>query len=87
MPKRIMIIAPNYQQARMFAHYTLDLDLNSEFYVVLHPEHLLGARLEEYEVWWLDRMWPCSTHEDVEYMEYMKALAKARGADLHRWWT
>jgi hypothetical protein len=48
---------------------------------------LLGGRLESWEVWWLDRMWPCNTHEEVEHMEYMKRLAKQRGADLHRWWT
>ena len=85
-PQKILVIAPTYAQTQLFA-FLMGWDLNTEYYVALTPEHLMGIRLENYEVWWLDRQWPCSTHEEVEHMEYMKALAKSRGADLHRWWT
>ena len=52
--------------------------------IALKREHLLGYDLYSYEVWWLDRMWPCRTHEDVEEL---MAYAKVRGADIRRWYT
>jgi hypothetical protein len=58
--------------------------------IILQIEQLYGYRFDRdsrYEVWWLDRMWPCRTREDVKNMEDMKREAKFRGADLHRWWT
>lgn len=51
------------------------------------PERMRGLDLSTYEVWWLDRHWPCRTREDVEMMEMIKRMALARGARLRRWWT
>jgi hypothetical protein len=55
--------------------------------IALKREHLLGYDLYSYEVWWLDRMWPCRTHEDVKDVEELMAYAKIRGADIRRWYT
>lgn len=82
---RRLIIAPLYRQAVLFVR---GMDWNPmEVRVALNREHLLGLRLDDWEVWWLDRMWPCRTHEDVARMEEMKLYARMCGADLRRWWT
>jgi hypothetical protein len=80
-----MIIAPFHRQAELFIK-------EMGFYppeckVAREPVHLRGYRLDQWEVWWLDRMWPCRTHEDVEKMLHMKMLARMYGADIHHWWT
>ncbi len=81
----LFIIAPVYRQTQLFL---FNMDWRHRYYrIAMRPQDILGHQLENWEVWWLDCMWPCDTHEDVEYMEYMKHLAKERGADLHRWWT
>lgn len=84
--KPLLIIAPNYRQAKIFM-FNMDLRAQPYYQIALRPQDLLGRRLDTWEVWWLDRMWPCDTHEEIEFMLYMKRLAKSRGADLHRWWT
>lgn len=82
---RLFIVAPNYRQACIFL---FNMDWRHRYYqIALRPRDILGHELSFWEVWWLDRMWPCDTHEEIEYMLYMKQLAKSRGADLHRWWT
>jgi hypothetical protein len=81
----LFVIAPNYRQSQIFL---FNMDWKDRYYrVALQPQDIQGCYLDTWEVWWLDCMWPCSTHEEVEHMEYMKRLAKSRGADLHRWWT
>jgi hypothetical protein len=84
-PKKKAIIAPTYRQALLFCQFE-GWDVRY-FDILTEPRHLLGRYFDEYEVWWLDGLWPCRTHEDVAYMEDMKRQAKFRGADLHRWWT
>lgn len=82
---RLFIIAPNYRQARIFL-FNMDW-MHRHFRIALRLQDILGHELNHWEVWWLDRMWPCDTTEDVEFMLEMKRQAKFRGADLHRWWT
>jgi hypothetical protein len=79
------IIAPTYIQARLFCQFE-GWDVR-DFDILTRPEHLQGRFFDEYEVWWLDRMWSCRTHEDVAFMVEMERQAKIRGADLRRWWT
>lgn len=80
-----LIIAPTQRQAQLFIK---DMGFYPpECKVAREPMHLRGMRLETWEVWWLDRLWPCRTHEDVTKMEYMMALARAYGADIRRWYT
>jgi hypothetical protein len=80
-----MIIAPFQRQAELFAR---DMGWHSgEYRVAREPWHLRGYRLDRWEVWWLDQLWPCRTHEDVEKMEHMMMLARMYGADLRRWYT
>lgn len=82
---RQFIIAPNYRQARLFC---FDMNWNPRYVTVATDiVHIQGYNLKEYEVWWLDRMWPCQTHEQVRWMELMKREARFRGADIHHWWT
>jgi len=50
-------------------------------------EHLYGYDLRDWEVWFLQGMWPCRTHGDVRHMEEMMAHARHRGADVRRWFT
>jgi hypothetical protein len=81
----LFIIAPNYRQSQIFL---FNMDWRHRYHkVALRFGDLYGMQLQLWEVWWLDGMWPCSTHEEIEYMEYTKSYAKFRGADLHRWWT
>lgn len=81
-----LIIAPTQRQAQLFIR-------DMRFYppeckVAREPIHLrTRGRLETWEVWWLDRLWPCRTHEDVAKMEEMMALARLCGADIRRWYT
>ncbi|WP_432124049.1 hypothetical protein [Streptomyces sp. C10-9-1] len=83
-PGRI-VIAPNLRQARVFI---LESDYNPrECRIATRVEDLRGLSLHAWETWFLQRMWPCSTHEDVRHMEEMMWHARARGADLRRWWT
>ncbi len=80
------IIAATTAQARMFIK-------ERGFYpgeckIATRIEDLKGYKLDDgWQVWWLDRLWPCRTREDVERMLKLKAYAKFRGADLHHWWT
>jgi len=79
------VIAPFYRQAVLFIG---DSGWDPQTCkIVIREDQLLGLDLSTWEVWWLDRMWPCSTHEDVEHMERFKIMAKVRGASLRRWWT
>mgnify|MGYP007014261641 CR=1 FL=1 len=80
-----IIIAPFYGQAVLFAQ--LMRWSRNEVVILTKEEHLLGRRFNGREVWWLDRMWPCRTHEDVWYMERMMQIARINGADIRRWWT
>lgn len=85
LPPKRMIIAPVHRQAVLFARsmgWARD-----EYRVALEPWHLRGYRLDAWEVWWLDQLWPCRTREDVEKMEHMMTLARMYGADIRRWYT
>lgn len=82
---RQLIVAPNFNQARLFCHQMNWAPRYVE--VAVWPHHIIGRKLDEWEVWWLDRLWPCRTHEDVEHMLMMKRLLRERGADIHHWWT
>lgn len=80
-----LIVAPVWRQARLFAW---DMGWHDdEWRFASEPRHLHGYRLDRWEVWWLDRMWPCRTHEDVERMETMMIVLRTRGADVRRWYT
>ena len=84
-PPRRLIIAPFTRQAELFMRWS---GYNPrECRVVTSKEHLHGYQLNTWEVWWLDRMWPCSTHEDVDRMNDLMAYARYCGADIRRWWT
>lgn len=79
------VIAPNVRQAQLFIRFS---GYNPrECRIATRREDLLGYRLEHWETWFLQRMWPCRTHEDVRHMEEMMWLARACGADIRRWWT
>jgi hypothetical protein len=80
-----LVIAPQYKQALLFIKES-GWDPNY-VRIVTQPEQLYGLRLEHWEVWWLDRLWPCRTHEDVQHMEFFMHLARSCGADIRRWWT
>lgn len=85
-----LIICPVFRQAEIFCQdmgWPSPQNVNSGIRVALRPEHIRGLRLDAWEVWWLDRMWPCRTREDVEKMLHMKMLARFYGADIHHWWT
>jgi hypothetical protein len=80
-----MVIAPTVQQAQLFIRFS---DYNpKECRIATRREHLHGCQLSSRETWFLQRMWPCRTHEDVQHMEEMMAYARFRGADIRRWWT
>lgn len=81
------VIAPSYRQAMLFIRdmgWTLPADVIK---LIMEPRHMMGLNLYGREVWWLDRLWPCRTHEDVANMEEMMFMARARGADIRRWYT
>lgn len=84
-PKR-MIIAPFYRQAVLFAR---DMGWARDEYraIIADPMKLRGYRLDAWEVWWLDGLWPCRTREDVAKMEHMMMMARFYGADIRRWYT
>lgn len=85
VPPKRMIITPLHRQAVLFAR---DMGwARDEYRVALEPMHLRGYRLEHWEVWWLDRCWPCRTQRDVDRMEEMWWFARSRGADIRRWYT
>lgn len=84
-----LIICPVFRQAVIFCQ---DMgwphpERHPDIRVAMKPMDLRGMRLDRWEVWWLDRLWPCRTHEDVEAMLNMKMLARMYGADIHHWWT
>lgn len=84
-----LVIAPVRRQAELFIDDSRR-DYGWERWqvrVATRPEHLRGYDFRYWEVWWLDRMWPCCTHRDVERMEEMMAYARSRGAKIRRWWT
>lgn len=84
-PVRRMVIAPLARQAQLFVR---DSGFNPhKCQIVTKQEQLHGYDLSGWEVWFLQRMWPCRTHEDVQRMKEMMAYARFRGADIHRWWT
>jgi hypothetical protein len=80
-----LVIAPTERVARLFISNS-GYDPR-ECRIATRTEHLLGYRLDHWETWFLQRMWPCRTHEDVRYMEEMLWRARTRGADIRRWWT
>lgn len=80
-----VIIAPTMRVAELFIR-------NSGFspgecMVATNAFQLQGYRLESWETWFVQGMWPCRTHEDVRTMEATMAYARCRGADIRRWWT
>jgi hypothetical protein len=80
-----LIIAPVWRQARLFAD---DRGWPDDLWRYAGDRlHLHGYRLDRWEVWWLDGLWPCRTHRDVQRMNEMMAYARARGADIRRWYT
>lgn len=84
-----LVIAPNQRQAQLFVEDSRR-DYGWEWWqvrIALRPEHLRGYDFRTWEVWWLDRMWPCRTHKEVENMEQMMLYARVRGAKIRRWWT
>ncbi len=85
---RRMVIAPYVNQADYFVRQMGWNPRDHELRYANRVEHLYGYDLRDWEVWWLDRMWPCRTHEDVKRMEEMwnRARYVCRG-DVRRWWT
>lgn len=82
---RRMVIAPTVQVARLFIRNS---GYNPrECRIVTRFEHMQGCKLDDGEIWFLQRAWPCCTHADVARMEEMMAYARFRGADIRRWWT
>ncbi|MEU1478899.1 hypothetical protein [Streptomyces sp. NPDC005760] len=79
------IIAPTVRQAALFIRQSGFGP--SEYVIATGLAGMQGYRLDEWEVWFLQRLWPCNTHEDVQHMEEMMAFARFRGADIRRWWT
>ncbi|MFB7285450.1 hypothetical protein [Actinacidiphila glaucinigra] len=79
------VIAPQVRQAELFIRWSGYHP--RECRIVTTPRDLLGLSLEGWETWFLQRMWPCRTHEDVQRMQEMMWRARARGADIRRWWT
>ncbi|MFE0472568.1 hypothetical protein ACFW2V_13235 [Streptomyces sp. NPDC058947] len=84
-PVRRMIIAPTARVAELFIRHSGYNPRDCR--IATRREHLQGCQLDTWETWFLQRMWPCRTHEDVECMEEMMAYARFRGADIRRWWT
>lgn len=85
METRRMVIAPTVRVAERFIGFS---GYNPrECRIVTRREHLHGYQLDSYETWFIQGMWPCHTHEDVERMEEMIMYARFRGADIRRWWT
>lgn len=80
-----MIIAPFQRQAELFIRDMMFYP--PECKVIREARQIRGYRLDTWEVWWLDGMWPCRTHKDVQRIEELRALARAYGADLRHWWT
>lgn len=85
---RRMVISPYVNQADLFVRRMGWNPRDHELRYASRVEHLRGYDLRGWEVWWLDRMWPCRTHEDVERMEELWVWARyvCRG-DVRRWWT
>lgn len=82
---RRMIIAPTVRIAKLFIK---DSGYDPrECRVATRLTELRGCRLDQWETWFIQRMWPCRTHEDVRRMEEMMAYARYAGADIRRWWT
>ncbi len=85
MQQTRVVIAPFVRQAELFIRWS---GFNPrECQVVTDLEGLRGRQFKGAEVWWLDRMWPCSTHEDVDRMNQLMTYARYCGADIRRWWT
>lgn len=84
-----LVIAPNFRQAQLFVEESRrDYGWEPwEVKIAISEWQFRGLDLRNWEVWWLDRMWPCSTHEDVEHMERVMTYARVRGAKIRRWWT
>ncbi|MFF5001717.1 hypothetical protein ACFY3G_02720 [Streptomyces phaeochromogenes] len=79
------VIAPTMRQAKLFIE---DSGYGpSEYYATTGVRGMHGYRLDEWEVWFLQGMWPCRTHEDVRHMEMAMQYARFLGADIRRWWT
>lgn len=80
------IIAPTVRVAQHFIR-------ESGYYpreckIATRREHLHGHQLDDgWEVWFLQGMWPCRTHRDVDHMNEMEHYARQRGADIRRWFT
>ena len=85
VPALRTIIAPTYRVGQLFMQFSGYRP--SECRIVTREEQLQGTVLNDREVWFLQGMWPCRTHEDVRRMEDMMAYARFRGADIRRWWT
>lgn len=80
-----MVIAPTVRVARPFIK---ESGYNpSECHVATRLEDMQGCKLDTWEVWFLQRAWPCRTHKDLNRMKEMMAYARFRGADIRRWWT
>lgn len=80
-----LVIAPFMRQAQLFIQ---DSGYHPhECRIATRREDLRGYDLRTWETWFLQGMWPCRTHEDVQRMEAMEVDARVRGADLRRWGT
>lgn len=85
VPPFRFVIAPTVRQAQLFIQFS-GYD-PPECRIATSVKDLLGRRLDGWETWFLQRMWPCRTHEDVRHMEEMMWRARMCGADIRRWWT
>jgi hypothetical protein len=80
-----VVIAATYRQARLFI---IDSGWSpQECKIVLHEEHLLGMDLRSWEVWWINGLWPCRTHEDIARWQRLHDRARMYGADIRHWYT
>lgn len=84
--ERHFLIAPNLRQALLFSA-GMGWNSNDCTYII-NLMQLRGHYFDGREVWWLDRMWPCATHADIDNMNHMWNYARYMcGADLRRWHT
>lgn len=85
LPIRRAVIAPTVRVAELFIR---ESGYNPrECRIITTFEHMQGCKLDDWEVWFLQRAWSCRTHAEIERMLEMERYAKHRGADIRHWWT
>lgn len=84
IPFRV-IIATTVRQAKL--HISNCGFYPGECKIVVREDQLLGMRLDTWEVWWINGLWPCRTHEDIARWQRLYDRARMYGADIRHWHT